>query len=168
MVCMIRAAWTLGVMALAVSALGVCAGSGVAQVVWVTPHPASETIPAGAHLLRISVGSSLKPNQPKQRPLTVTSAQKIDRIAALIDALPAAQPGLRACPVDFGITVRLAFYRKRGASPLAIAKADPGGCGPVALTIEGRAQPALEGGAQLLERVRRVLGVKLDTSPPLR
>ncbi len=32
------------------------------QVVWVTPRPASEWIPAGAHHLRVSVTSSLKGN----------------------------------------------------------------------------------------------------------
>ena len=64
-----------------------------AEVVWVTPRPASETVPAGARLLRISVSSSIKANQPRQRPLTVTSATKIAKVTALINALPAAQPG---------------------------------------------------------------------------
>jgi hypothetical protein len=136
-----------------------------AEVVWLTPHAAAETIPTGARLLRISVGSGIKGNQPKQRPLTVTSTTKIEKIAALIDALPAEQPGERSCPVDFGIEVRLAFYRRRGAAPLAVADDDPGGCGSVKLTIAGRAQAPLEDGAQLIEAVDRVLGVRLDTSP---
>lgn len=137
-----------------------------AEVVWVTPRPASETVPAGERVLRISVGSSIKANQPRQRPLTVTSAERIERIAALIDALPAEQPGSIVCPADFGIDVRLAFYRRREAPPLAVANDDPGGCGEVKLTIEGRAEAPLEDGAQLIARIDRVLGVRLDTSPP--
>jgi hypothetical protein len=152
---MTRGVLMLGALALALMS----AGAGTAQA-------ASEPVPIGARLLRISVSASIKANQPRQRPLTVTSAKKIEKIAASIDALPAERPGLRACPVDFGIRVRLAFYRRRGAAPLAVAEDDPGGCGPVRLTIEGRAQPPLECGAQLLGRVDRVLAVKLDTVPP--
>jgi hypothetical protein len=139
-----------------------------AEVVWVTPRPASEKVPAGARLLRISVSGYIKANQPRQRPLTVTSAKKIEKIAALIDALPAEQPGRFVCPADFGIDVRLAFYRRRDGPPLVVANDDPGGCDDVSLTIEGRAQPPLEGGAQLVEGVDHVLGVRLDTAPPLR
>jgi hypothetical protein len=75
---------------------------------------------------------------------------------------------VRSCPIDFGITVRLACYRRRGAAPPAVANDDPGGCGTVKLTIEGRSQPRLEDGAQLAEAVDRALGVGLDTAPPVR
>ncbi len=135
-----------------------------AQVVWVTPRAASETIPPGSHLLRISVHGSLRGERPKQRPFSVTSARKIDAIVALLNALPARQPGVRSCPADFGIRVRLAFYRRRGVAPLAVAAIDPQGCGGVALTIGGKAQPGLESGG-LLGKVEHVLGVKLDTRP---
>ncbi len=139
-----------------------------AEVVWVTPRPASETVPAGARLLHISVSSSIRANQPRQRPLTVTSATKIAKVTALINALPAGQPGSFACPVNFGVNVRLAFYRRRGGPPLAVANDDPGGCGDVRLTIDGSGQPPLGGGTKLLEGVDHVLGVRLDTAPPLR
>jgi hypothetical protein len=137
-----------------------------AQVVWVTPHPASETIPPGSHILRISVHGSLKGEQPTQRALRVTSAKKIDEVVALLNALPADQPGFRSCPADFGIGVRLAFYTKRGAAPLAVAEVDPQGCGGVQLRIRGRPQPGLEGGSSLIQQIDDVLGVKLNTSPP--
>jgi hypothetical protein len=135
-----------------------------AQVVWVTPRPASETIPPGSHLLRISVHGSLRGERPKQHPFSVTSAKKIDAIVALLNALPASQPGTRSCPADFGIRVRLAFYSRRGIEPLAVATIDPQGCGGVALTIGGAAQPGLESGGAL-GQVEHVLGVKLDTRP---
>jgi len=89
--------------------------------------------------------------------------------------LPAAQPGTRSCPDDPGIRVRLAFYAKGAASPLAVARIDPYGCGGVQLTIGGRPQAPLGSEAlpgtstthqpSLILRIDRVLGVKLKISP---
>jgi hypothetical protein len=142
-----------------------------AQVVWITPRPASETIATGAHLLRISVGSSIPVNQPHQRPLHITSISQIDAVTALLNALPAAQPGTRSCPADFGIRVRLAFYPKPRTKPSAIADIDPQGCGGVQLTLAGQPQPPLESeplstsghtpAGSLIQRIDRALAVKL-------
>ncbi len=126
---------------------------------------ASETIPTGARILRISVHGSLKREQATQRPLRVTSAKKIDEVVALLNALPADQPGARSCPADFGIRVRLAFYASRDTPPLAVAEVDPEGCGAVQLTIDGRQQPTLEGGSLLIQHIDHALGVKLNTRP---
>jgi len=140
-----------------------------AQVVWVTPRPAAEVIPPGARLMRVSVFSAI--NRTRQRPFDVRSVGRIDRIVALLNALPAAQPGARSCPSDPGIFVRLAFYARRGAAPLALAVIDPWGCGGVQLTLAGRHEPALESSplpgpsppsrVSLIERVDHVLGVHL-------
>jgi hypothetical protein len=146
-----------------------------AQVVWITPRPTSETIPAGARLLRVSVHSAIAANQPHQRPLRFTSAHKIAEIIALLNPLPAAQPGTRSCPADFGISVRLAFYPTPTAKPLAVAQIDPQGCGGVRLTLNGVPQPALasepapEPGhpptQSLIQRIDRALDVKLRVTP---
>jgi hypothetical protein len=122
-------------------------------------------IPASARILRISVHGSLKGEQPKQRMLHVTSAKKIDKVVALLNALPAGRPGMTRCPVDFGIRVRLAFYTSRVSPPSALAEVDPQGCGSVQLTIGGKSQPALEGGGLLIRRIDHVLGVKLNVGP---
>jgi hypothetical protein len=145
-----------------------------AQVVWVTPRPASETIPTGAHLLRISVGSSIPANQPHQRPLHITSTSKINAVIALLNALPAAQPGTRSCPADFGIRVRLAFYPTPRRTPSAIAEIDPQGCGTVQLTLAGKPQPPLESQplptpdttspGSLIQRIDRTLGVEIHVT----
>lgn len=145
------------------------------QVVWVTPRPASERIPAGARRLDVSVTSSLKGNLAPQRPFSVASAQRIEAIVALLNALPAAQPGVRACPDDPGIRLALAFYQPDAASPSAVATIDPYGCGGVRLTIGGRPQPPLGSEAlpgtsttrepSLILRIDRVLGVNLKISP---
>jgi hypothetical protein len=145
------------------------------QVVWVTPRPASERIPAGARRLSVSVTSALKGNLAPQRPFSVVSAQRIERIVALLNSLPAAQPGTRACPDDPGIRLALAFYQPDAASPSAVATADPYGCGGVQLTIGGRPQAPLGSEAlpgtsttrepSLILRIDRVLGVKLKINP---
>jgi hypothetical protein len=146
-----------------------------AQVVWVTPRAASERISAGARRLGVSVTSALKGNLAAQRPFSVASAQRIERIVALLNSLPAAQPGVRACPDDPGIRLRLAFYQPDAASPSAVATIDPYGCGGVQLTIGGRPQAPLGSEAlpgtsttrqpSLILRIDRVLGVKLKISP---
>jgi hypothetical protein len=135
------------------------------QAIWVKPRPASEVIPPGAHIVRISVRGTLEGERPAQRPLRVTSAEKIARIVAALNALPAVQPGIRNCPADFGIRARLAFYATRGAPPSAVAEVDPWGCGSVHLTIGGTPQPGLEGGGQLIQQIDRALGVKLHARP---
>ncbi len=136
-----------------------------AQVVWVTPRPPSETIPPGARLLRISLISELKGDRLRQRPIVVTSAKKIRETVALLNALPAAQPGTWNCPADFGVRVEFGLYAKRGARPLAVAEADPWGCGFVRLSIKGVAEPALAGGSSLVQRVQEVLGIRLTLRP---
>lgn len=146
-----------------------------AQVVWVTPRPALEWIPARARRLSVSVGSSLKGNLAPQRPFSVASTRRIERVVALLNSLPAAQPGVRSCPDDPGIRVRLAFYQPAAASPSAVATIDPYGCGGVQLTIGGRSQAPLGSEAlpgtsttrepSLILRIDRALGVKLKISP---
>jgi hypothetical protein len=139
-----------------------------AEVVWVTPRPTSERIPPGSRTLRVSVVSGIKSNQPKQRPLTVTSLRKISATVALLNALSAAQPGTSSCPNDPGIRVRLAFYASPRSSPLAVARMDPYGCGGVGLSIHNVTEPALEGGGPVVLRIERVLGVSLNLTPPHR
>jgi hypothetical protein len=146
-----------------------------AQVIWVTPRPASEAIPRGARLLRVSVLSEIKVKLPPQRPFKVVSAKRIEGLVALLNALPGGQPGITNCPLDFGISVRLAFYARAAAKPSAVARIDPYGCGGVRLTIGGAPQPPLEGHslpgagssqrASLILRIDRLLGIKLEVRP---
>jgi hypothetical protein len=145
-----------------------------AQVVWITPRPASETIP-GAQLLRISVHSAIAVNQPHQRSLRFTSGHKIAQVIALLNSLPVAQPGVTNCPADFGISIRLAFYPTSRDSPSAVAEIDPQGCGGVGLTLNGRPQPRLSSElpsmpgqpptGSLVGRIDHTLGVKLRVTP---
>jgi hypothetical protein len=132
------------------------------QVVWITVRPKSERIPPGSRRLVLTTTRSGK---LIQGPLTVTSPGAIRRSVRLLNALPADQPGVFACPADFGSLIRLAFYRAASGvdRPLAMAVVDPSGCGVVRLTIRGRREPPLGGGLTLARRLSRVLGVKIDT-----
>jgi hypothetical protein len=84
------------------------------------------------------------------------------------------QPGVTACPADFGVKVRLSF--DRGSRVIALAVIDPAGCEGVQLTIGGRSQPPLSGlgspatgnhsSATLIAQIESALRIALKTSPP--
>ncbi len=148
-----------------------------AQVVWVTPRPASETIPAGARLLTIGVhkprgargaGSieSMRRAVLGRLPSRVTSIARIEKIVALLNELRVYQPGLRFCPLGFGGSVQLGFYTSPSASPLAVADITAEGCGGVSLMIDGMAEPELEGGWDLVEEISRALGIRPAPEKP--
>lgn len=140
-----------------------------AQVVWVTPRPASERIPAGARLLTISVhephGASAKFEAMRRAvlgrlPSRETSIARIEKIVALLNELRVHQPGVRHCPRGFSGSVQLGFYASPSAPPLAVTDITAEGCGGVRLTIDGMAEPELEGGWFLVEEIGRALAIK--------
>lgn len=135
------------------------------QVVWITPRPTSEHIPAGARRL---VLGTWRAGRMIQGPLTVTSRPAIRRVVRLLNALPAWQPGAYSCPADFGSQLRLNLYPSPdGTVPLAVAQVDPSGCGVVLLSIRGHREPPLAGGGlTLVRRLSHILGVKIDTGKP--
>lgn len=143
-----------------------------AEVVWITPRAAGERIPAKATRLNVSV--TRRP-QVIQRSFDVTDTRRVRRVAALIDSLPAAQPGAFACPADPGVRVRLSFESATG-EPLAVIAVDPGGCGVVTVRIRGRKRASLTSTpfpgsgrpprASLVAQLDAALGVHLNTSRP--
>lgn len=146
-----------------------------AQVVWISPRPASDVLPAGAHLLRIAVHSpsghhlgSFAPEPLLERlPSKVTSAARIQEIVALLNGLRVAQPGVRSCPLDRGGDVLLSFYASANAAPLALADINLGGCGGVSVMVGGLRQLQLEGGSEMIGPIAKILGVKADVGPPV-
>lgn len=129
-----------------------------AQAVWVTPHPASERIPAAARILEV------KREKPGRRPRTATIAKPrvVREVAALIDGLPVVQPGTYSCPAELSNppTVRLTFRARRNGRALAeaVQTLPPGPCEAMKLTIRGTPQTALEEGNVVLRELRRTLG----------
>jgi hypothetical protein len=134
-------------------------GTGVradAQVVWLFRRPVTERIPAGVRVIMISES---RPRGAPTGAWTVTDRARIRAVAALVNDLPAAQPGALACPADLGPLVTISF--DGAAGPLATAIADGSGCGFVYLRIRGRPQPTLAGGPRLIGRLSSVLGISL-------
>lgn len=132
------------------------------QAVWVSPHPASERIPAAARVLEIE--KRIGGQAPKS--VLVGNAKTVGAVAALIDGLPVAQPGVRSCPEipAEAKSVRLTFRRSRGGVPLAEAVQKlPPGCGHgLELTIHGKREPVLDEGWILLRRLRGLLARARD------
>ena len=134
-----------------------------AEVVWVAPRAMSERFPAAARSIRL-VATDLSAYPSRRRalvmrlPSRVASAQRIERVAALLNRLRVAQPGLVHCPEQSSGTVRLTFFTRRDASPAASASITTGGCGRVTVVIAGVPRPSLEAGWPLVEAIGRALG----------
>jgi hypothetical protein len=130
-----------------------------AQAVWLLTRPASERVPAGVHA--IAVSESRFSGQPPGR-WTVTDASRVKRVVAILDRLPAAQPGPAACPADAGpfVTLELATAAKHGRR-LATAYVDGGGCRRVGLVIRGHREHPLQGNPRLLGQLSSATGINL-------
>jgi hypothetical protein len=142
-----------------------------AQDVWVIPRPAGERIPFAARVLEVAVA------RPHMRPSvsrTVTDMAEVSRIAATIDHLPTVQPGTINCPslpvdgplVTFTFRATLRGQVLAQASEAAWASEPTTACDPLRLTISGREQAALLGGASVIQEAQAMLGVSLHR--PLR
>jgi hypothetical protein len=148
-----------------------------AYVVWITPRAASERIPAGARLLTISVHSwARRSSGPEFNRLTilrrlpsrVTSVARIEKIVTLLNELRVNQPGRRGCCLlEFaGGSAQLSFYTSPNAPPLAVADINTLHS-RVSLTIDGKAEPELEGGGwSLVEEISQALGIRPAPEKP--
>ncbi len=119
-----------------------------AQVTWRQPRPASERVPSAARVVTITALPGLVPGGRPPAPVTITDVAVVRRIAALTDSLPLQAPGARKCLGRTAGGILLTFRARPGGPALATA-GTAGACGSVLFTIDGRRQPALEGGAEL-------------------
>jgi hypothetical protein len=136
-----------------------------AQDVWIVARSASEKVPAGVH--EIDVTSAL-PGKAPFALRSVTSAAKIRRIVALLDAMEIVQPGVgyscSAVPGDHPV-VTFDFGATAGGQLLARARLSDadvasGPCNPVDFSIGGRRRTPLIGG-DFVKQTERLLGVDL-------
>jgi hypothetical protein len=131
-----------------------------AQVAWVRPRLSTERVPAGVSVITVT-DTRLNPHTGKSStstPIVVTDAGNVQRITALVDALPLDQLGLVPCPVDFGPDLDIKFYAQQGGPVLAEAVADGSGCGIVSFSVGGKSEPALTGGPGLIQQLEKLLG----------
>lgn len=139
-----------------------------AVVQWLIPRPATEAVPPGSTLLRITVNpysrSESSRLRTRQRPLSITSRSRIERVATLANDLPLVQPlgGVAPCPPPRGVVLRLAFYRGPRSAPVAVVRDNIVSCGDVQLELAGREEPALGEGFDLAQEVSEAIGTKLD------
>lgn len=126
-----------------------------AQVVWLLERPASERIPRGVDAVTVDVRGATG----FHRFALLAEPRKARRAAAILNRLPAAQPGPVACPNDSGPWVTLAFFK--GHTRLATARVDGSGCLGVNLWIRGRREHPLQGNSKLLGELSSALGISL-------
>jgi hypothetical protein len=139
-----------------------------AESTWIVARPRSERIPATTS--EIDVTSS-KLGGPVAVSRSVTDPAQVHQIVSLLNAMPVTQPGIFSCPALIGAgahVIDLKFRAGAGGPVLAEAtytnfSSTPvasGPCTPVQLTLGGRRQHPLIGG-DLVERLQRILGVRL-------
>jgi hypothetical protein len=148
-------------------------GAGVrvdAQVEWIVPRPASERIPHGVHEIDVTRGA---PGQSPSLSIKVIAAGQIRALVAMVDALEIVQPGAYSCPnrQPGALVVTFTFRARDGGTVLATASQSASArepttsCDPMSFSIRGRSQTPLLGGAAVVHRAGRLLGVRLQTPP---
>ncbi|HEV7177553.1 MAG TPA: hypothetical protein VGN29_18810 [Solirubrobacteraceae bacterium] len=151
-------------------------GTGVrvdAQVQWIIPRPVSERIPRGVHEVDVTRAA---PGEAPSLEVKVVSPHKIRALVAMVDALEIVQPGAYACPAlpASGPIVTFTFRPSDGGTVLArasepsSAREPTTSCDPMTFSIRGRPQTPLLGGAAVVGKAGRLLGVHLQTPPSQR
>ncbi|HWH10839.1 MAG TPA: hypothetical protein VG165_06895 [Solirubrobacteraceae bacterium] len=133
--------------------------------VWLTPRPSTERVPARARLVIVTVDPALGrtgDTRGTPRRIRVTSRGRVIGLISAVNALPAAQPGVRSCPAGNASRLTLDFRTTAGSPALAVVRDTGDGCGFVSMTLDGRAQPALDEGAELATAVGRILGTRVQ------
>ena len=127
-------------------------------VVYLPDRPAQETIPTAARkLVAIPESPNSGPGEPGGVSATITDQAEIDRVAAIINALPTWPPGVYNCPEDNGGDLDLDF-ESGGGAVLAQVEMKTSGCEGTSVTVDGKQQPMLSGSAQTAQQIQGILG----------
>lgn len=124
-------------------------------VVYQPDRSPQQTIPATAKLVAIPEfpGSGGRGGAS----VTLTDRAQINRVAQIINALPAQPLGTFSCPIDTGGGLELDFESSSGAA-LAQVQMKTGGCGGVFVTTDAKQQPALASSDLTVQQIQDVLG----------
>jgi hypothetical protein len=148
-------------------------GTGVrvdAQVQWIIPRPVSERIPRGVH--EIDVARAVPGDAPSLE-VKVVSQREIRALVAMVDALGIIQPGAYSCPSQQGDAPVVTFTFRASDEGNVLASAGEASsarepttpCTAMTFSIRGRPQTPLLGGAAVVRKAGRLLGVHLQTPP---
>jgi hypothetical protein len=147
-----------------------------AEVAWVIPRPPGEQIPAGVSEVDVMRG---RPGHQPVVSVTVTDPATVATIVMLVNSLQTAQPTLGvsclyrqpclSCGADSPV-VTFSFRVERGGPIIAhttqpASANEPMACDLMRLTLRGRPQTPLVGGAAVVRNVQRLLKVKLVVTP---
>ena len=106
-----------------------------AQVTWLPARQASETVPAAATAITLSVIPNGNLNKKPPMPATITSPAAVHRIIAMVNALPVFPPGPRECGINQGTELVLTFLAAPQGRVLATALVQTGYCEEVFFTV---------------------------------
>lgn len=108
-----------------------------AQVTWLPARQASQTVPAAATAITLSVIPDPNLNKKPPRPVTVTSPAAVRRITAMVNSLPVFPPGPRECGFGRGevAALVLTFLAAPRGKGLATAYVSTEGCEPVFFAV---------------------------------
>jgi hypothetical protein len=121
-----------------------------AMVSWQPPRPATEVIPASVRVVTIAA-SGPWPGDP--RPVTITAAPVVRRLAALVNSLPVSTVDQDIpCPMGAGLTLS---FGAPGGQPVAVADG-PAQCGEVNLTLHGQDEPDLQPPGSYLATIMKI------------
>jgi hypothetical protein len=143
-----------------------------AEVQWIVPRPAAEQIPRQVRVLDVTVG---RPGAEPSTSIVVADRRTMDRIVTMIDGLEIVQPEAINCPAEPAAPPEVTFtFTATSGGPMLARASEPAGavepttpCDPMALTIGGRSEIPLLGGAAVVREAQRLLGVKLTRRPGL-
>jgi len=105
-----------------------------AQVTWLPAREASETVPAAATAVTLSVIPDPNLNRKPPQPQTITSPAAVRRISAMVNSLPVFPPGPSECGGPDGsgtAALVLTFLAAPKGRVLATAMVELEGCEPV-------------------------------------
>ncbi|HEX3958784.1 MAG TPA: hypothetical protein VHZ03_19515 [Trebonia sp.] len=106
-----------------------------AQVTWLPARQASETVPATATAVTLSVIPDPNLNRKPPQPVTITSPTAVRRITALVNSLPVFPPGPRECGPGGVAALVLTFLAAPQGRVLATAFVSMEGCMQVLFAV---------------------------------
>jgi hypothetical protein len=131
-----------------------------AQVAWLPPKPAAETIPPTATVVTVTPVLGFGTVSSRDHPVTITDQAQVRKIAAVVNALPVSPYSLaESCPEFSGRSMRLTFRATPDGPPLAVVQGDTTGCGTVSFTANGHQLLTLIGALSMQKQVMAIAGI---------
>ena len=116
---------------------------------------AREVIPASVTVVTVAAWGPWPGNRA---PVTITSVPVVQRLAALINALPVSTVS-RGIPCPMGVGFMLTFRDAVGGPAVAVA-VGPADCGVVHLTLNGKGNPDLQPPGSYRATVLKITGLQ--------